>query len=185
MKTLANAILFSLLSLVACKKKESAEPLPSGKNTYSCQIDGQEFTPHLPPVILSTNRALEARRTDRSTGFFLQAKDSFNELAIYFSATQGVGTYPLGFARSPIPYPSNPNSYGYYQKNVPLPPGGDPYNPPRPLRYYTDMTNTGTVTVTRFDTVARIAGGTFEYTAREAATGQLVRVTNGKFDVTF
>ncbi len=54
----------------------------------------------------------------------------------------------------------------------------DPYNLTPSTNYYTDAANTGTVAVTRFDTVARVAGGTFAYTAR-AATGHLVHVTNG------
>ena len=169
---------------MACGKKEG-DAAPSGANTFSCRIDGKEFTPSLEPIILVPQKALEARRTSQAGGFVVQAKDSFNELVIYLSATQGPGTYSLGYAKSPVPFGSNPDSYGFYKSIPLLQPGDDPFKPQPRSTFYTDATNTGTVTLTRFDTVARVAGGTFEYTAREAATGKLVRITNGKFDVKF
>lgn len=184
MKSSISALLLSFFSFVACKK-DAADPLPSGKNTYSCQIDGKAFTPYLTPILLTTRQPLRAYRTGSQGGLVIQAQDALNVLEIYLSATQGAGTYPVGYVRGAIPYSPNPDSYASYTRYTPPPAGGDPNNSPLPLRYYTDATNTGTVTVTRFDTVARIAGGTFEYTAREAATGQLVRITDGKFDVTF
>lgn len=175
----------TLLALGACQQKEEAAP--SGANTFSCRIDGKEFTPYLKPILFTGPRkALEARRTDRqANGLVLQAKDSFNELVIYLAATQGTGRYSLGFARQSIPYPSNPDSYGLYERIPPARPGDDPFKSAPGLLFYTDATSVGTVTITRFDTVARVAGGSFEYTAREAATGKRVRITEGKFDVKF
>ncbi len=96
------------------------------------------------------------------------------------------GTYALGYARNPTPYGSNPDNYGWYRSIPPFIPGvTDPYHLTPPSDYYTGTANTGTVTITRYDTVARVAGGTFAYTAREAATGKLVHITNGRFDVKF
>ncbi|WP_126546995.1 hypothetical protein [Hymenobacter amundsenii] len=173
-----------VLATASCKKKETV-PLPSGKNTFSCQIAGKAFTPHLDPILLTSRQPLRAYRTGTQGGFVLQAQDALNVLEIYLAATQGSGTYPVGYVRGPIPYAPNPDSYaGYTQYRGPQS-GDDPYNPPAPTRYYTDGSNTGTVTFTRLDTVARIAGGTFEYTAREMTTGQTVRIKNGTFDVKF
>lgn len=174
----------ALLATTSCKKKE-AIPLPSGQNTFSCQIAGKEFTPRLDPILLTSRQPLRAYRTGTQGGFVLQAQDALNVLEIYLATTRGPGTYPVGYVRGPIPYAPNPDSYAsYFQYRAPQP-GDDPYNPPAPSRYYTDALNTGTVTFTRLDTVARIAGGTFEYTVREQTSGQTVRITNGKFDVKF
>ncbi len=119
--------------VVACKKKEAA---PSGANTLSCQIEGQDFTPHLPPVILGTPKALDVRRVNYKGGLAITAKDSFNELTMYLYATQGPGTYALGLARSPLPFGSNPDSYRGYTSIPPFVPGvTDPNNllPPQSI----------------------------------------------------
>lgn len=184
MKTILCVAIAAISVMTSCKKKD-VNPLPSGKNTFTCQIDGKEFSPKIPVTILSTSVALRAYRTDNKGGFVVQAQDPFNKLEFYLSTTQGAGTYTVGYARGAIPYAPNPDSYAAYTRYKPLSPGDDPYNTPLPPRFYTDAVNTGTMTLTRMDTVARIAGGTFEYTAREATTGKLVCVTNGKFDVTF
>jgi len=41
------------------------------------------------------------------------------------------------------------------------------------------------VTITRFDSVAHVVVGTFDYTARAAATGKLVHITSGRFNVPY
>lgn len=177
---------FAALSLAAsCKKHSDAGTSPTAANTFTCQIEGKDFTPYLAPVLIVPVKALAASRTSHTLGFVVQAKDSYNELEIYLSSSQGAGTYPLGYARNPIPYQSNPNSYAAYKSNPALPPGGDPNSLPPPSRYYTDGVNTGSVTVSRFDTVAHIITGKFDYVAREAATGQIVHITNGSFDVPY
>ncbi|WP_227762800.1 hypothetical protein [Hymenobacter sp. 15J16-1T3B] len=51
--------------------------------------------------------------------------------------------------------------------------------------YLTGPQSTGTLTLTRFDTVACIAAGSFSFSARYAASGQTVQVTEGRFDVRF
>ena len=170
------------LLLAACHKDD---PTPSGANTFSCQIDGQDFTPYLAPVLITPQKALQANRTNYQGGIFIHARNSYNELELYVGKSNYSGTHRLSYARVPMPYNTNPNSYAYYESIPALQPGQDPYNPPPTSKYYTDNTNVGTITFTRFDTVAHVAGGTFEYTAREAATGKLVHVTNGKFDVKF
>ena len=70
------------------------------------------------------------------------------------------GTYALG--------DTNANGYAAYRISA-----GD---------YYTDANHKGTVTLTRIDTVARIAAGTFQFTALNRS-GKTVTVTDGRFDV--
>ncbi len=85
-----------------------------------------------------------------------------------------------------MPFGSNPDSYGGYTRIPPFVPGVTaPYNLPPPTVYYTDAANIGSVTITRFDTVAHVVGGSFSYTARTAATGKLVHIANGSFDAMF
>ena len=168
------------LLLAACHKDD---PTPSGANTFSCQIDGEDFTPYLAPVLITPREALKASRTTKKGGFLIEADNAYNNLYIYVGIVRVPGVYALGFASTPLPFYSD--SYAYHKIIPPLLPGQDPRNLTPPSYYYTDAKNTGTITFARFDTVARVAGGTFEYTAREAATGKLVHVTNGKFDVKF
>ena len=49
--------------------------------------------------------------------------------------------------------------------------------------YNTDATYTGTVTLTRIDTAAKIAAGTFQFTGFNFRSGKTVAVTDGRFDV--
>ena len=114
----------------------------------------------------------------------LIARDVFNELTIYVHILPGreVGAYVLGFSRFPYPLSFNPTNYGSYESS---PKVTDPNNVPPPVDYYTDATNTGTVTITRFDSVAHVVVGTFDYTARAAATGKLVHITSGRFNVPY
>ena len=48
--------------------------------------------------------------------------------------------------------------------------------------YYTTTNYKGSVTLTRIDTVAKIAAGTFQFTGVNR-TGQTVTVSEGRFDV--
>lgn len=47
----------------------------------------------------------------------------------------------------------------------------------------TDPANAGTLTLTRFDTVAHIAAGTFTFPLRDDDTGQFYYATDGRFDL--
>jgi len=94
------------------------------------------------------------------------------------TAFKGVGVYPLGVEEFPFAkYTYNIHNAGYitaFDQYVTL-----QYNPP-----------VGEVRITRFDLTARVASGTFEFTAWPdlANTGMvkpMTRITNGKFDITF
>ena len=79
------------------------------------------------------------------------------------------GVYPLNFNKGIRPGALVPYNYGYYH---------DGQN-----RYVTDSQHTGTVTITRADTVTGIISGAFEFTAYDAKTKQTVTVTEGRFDL--
>ena len=181
MEKLLSISLSAALLFVLGQCQQKADPSPSGANTFSCQIEGDDFTPYLAPILITPQKALRANTTN-STGFAIEAKTTTYDLVIYVVSIQATGTYSLAYASNSIPYKSNPDSYASCTITSKQ---NDPNNPVIETDYYTNNTNVGTVTFTRFDTVARVAGGTFEYTAREATTGKLVHVTNGKFDVKF
>lgn len=164
--------------LTACHQQ--ADPTPSGTNTFYCQIDGQDFTPHLPTVLfIGPIKALDAGRFNRKGGLTIEAETSFDELSILLLDAHAPGTYQLGKG---TPYWKPGGSYATYTSNPALPANGVPLPS---IHYYTDSAAVGTITLTRYDTLAHVAGGTFSYTAREKATGKLVHITNGRFDVTF
>ena len=159
--------LFSLvavaLAAASCKKETEADALPkatqAGLHTFGCLVDGKAFGPTPPQGINSVRREpLEA--SIYLTDLFVSAS---GEGYVYF-ALRGAfqpGTYPLGETRT--------GSYGLYQVSA--------------GNYDTNATHTGTVTLTRIDTVARIAAGTFQFTAFNHRNGQTVTVTEGRFDV--
>lgn len=52
-------------------------------------------------------------------------------------------------------------------------------------QYETNSTYTGNITFTRFDTDANIMSGTFEFQAAEIFSGEIVTITDGRFDLKF
>ncbi len=159
---LALAAVVLALSASSCKKDGPAAGLPAatqeGKNTFGCLVDGQLFVPKPGGVFSITKRdPLEASiyRTDLLVS---ASGDGYVDFALRNAFRPG--TYPLGETRT--------GGYGLYQISA-----GD---------YNTDATHTGTVTLTRIDTVAKIAAGTFQFTGLNR-NGQTVTVTDGRFDV--
>ncbi|WP_019037535.1 DUF6252 family protein [Psychroflexus tropicus] len=51
--------------------------------------------------------------------------------------------------------------------------------------FETNQVYLGSITFTRFDTENQIMSGTFEFQAEEITTGEVVNITNGRFDLTF
>ena len=51
--------------------------------------------------------------------------------------------------------------------------------------YHTNSNHSGIVTFIRFDTQSGIMAGTFEFQAQELITGEIINLTEGRFDLTF
>jgi hypothetical protein len=51
--------------------------------------------------------------------------------------------------------------------------------------FYTNSIYSGVVTFTKFNTQSSIMSGTFEFQARELITGEIINITDGRFDLTF
>ncbi|MFD2719415.1 DUF6252 family protein [Hymenobacter monticola] len=162
-KQFLAALYAAALLAAACKKDAPDAGLPAatqeGRNTFGCLVDGQAFGPKPPTGINSSSRdPLEASiyRTD----VLVSARGGgYVEFALRNAFRPG--TYPLGETQTA--------SYGSYIING--------------ISHYTTATYPGTVTLTRIDTVARIAAGTFEFTALDYRSGKTVTVTQGRFDV--
>jgi hypothetical protein len=178
--------LFSLLLvfLIACKKEQTElEKLPDATQTGSGDagflLDGQAWLPEgSPGGIFGGSGGFKARWSRTASGRSLElvfSRDSDRTgLNMFVPNIRQVGTFQLNQLASPVLGYRNP-PYGLFAMTKPVP---DRY-------FLTGPTATGTLTVTRFDTVARIAAGTFEMTVQEETTPETHQLTEGRFDYTF
>jgi hypothetical protein len=185
MKAPVLKLLFAatVLLLTACQKQPVPAPA-SGSNTLECHIDGRYFVPYIaakdqpfsgPPI-----KPLKTGYNRKAHTLFISGQTTTESIEFYADVTQGTGTYQLGYSAGSYPYTLTPSNYGGYEL-VQQPAGGNLI-----VHWYTtNALHTGSVSITSLDTVARFANGTFAYTAQDAVTGQLTRITDGQFSVTF
>lgn len=164
--------------IISCKKEDATE-LPgatqTGANTFGAKIDGDIWTPEPFSSLINSN-ILEARYS--GTGGILINASNFKssptetEFEIYIHQINGPGTFLLN-ANTDV-FPLQTASYGYFVKRK--------FNPLN--EWITDVTHPGTVTITRYDTVAQVVSGTFEFTGGNIdSTTNAIHVTEGRFDV--
>lgn len=171
------SVFFALIILQGCKKSinELPEATQTGANTFGLKLDGQYWVPQQ-FGITTTGTILEARITGlgdfvlNARNFASEPKESeFNILIRNMNAT---GTYQLN-ANTDI-YPNQSGSYAYYVKRK-----INPLN-----EWITSSKYTGTVTITKRDTINHIVSGTFEFTAGSIdSSAAPITVTEGRFDV--
>jgi len=157
---------YTVCMSLSCKKDKLTKATQTGANTFSCKIDGVIFKPSESGGFFSGNPLIVNNWP--IDGFTIRArkyKDDNNSVPrnviLKLSYLKTIGSYPL------ITYP-----YGQYEIDY----SGGPV-------YRTDATHTGTVTITRCDTVNQIYSGTFSFTAIDKNTNNVVKVTDGRFDV--
>lgn len=176
MKSLFAPII-ALLLLAACKKK--IEELPpatqNGANTFGAMVNGQMWIPQRFGPFNADN-ILEARMLGNN--FFITAQNfasspNETEFDIRIIGLTGTGVYPLN---SNTVHPASYLSYGYYVKRK-----LSPLN-----EWITSSTYTGSVSITRYDTTARIVSGTFAFTAGEINNSAApLQVSDGRFDLRY
>ena len=177
MKTISFTFCFIIISaiLFSCKKEVSELPAitQTGANTFGRKIDGKFWVP-AGFGIVPTAPKLEARIAGNS--LYINARNFSSspvesEFEIYIQELTGNSTYVLNTAPD---YPSLAGNYGYYvHRNV------TPDN-----EYITSSPYTGTVTITKIDTINRFVSGTFEFRAMSLFNAsQSINVTEGRFDV--
>jgi hypothetical protein len=172
-KTLLGSLV--LLSLFSCKKDVTELPsvTQTGANTFGAKVNGQFWVPKGFGAI-PANDILEVRRTG-PTSIVINARNfasspNESEFEISVPDITGPGTYLLN---TDVSRPS-PAGYGYYVKRK-----VDPEN-----EWLTSSSYTGSVTITRYDTVNLIVAGTFEFNAINLYnTPQPLSVTEGRFDL--
>lgn len=177
MKTISFTFCFIIISAAqfSCKKEVTELPAitQTGANTFGCKIDGKFWVPAGFGVV-PTAPKLEARIAGNS--LYINARNFSSspvesEFEIYIQELTGNGTYVLNAAPN---YPSPAGNYGYYvHRNV------TPDN-----EYITSSPYTGTVMITKIDSVNRFVSGTFEFKAMSLFNAsQSINVTEGRFDV--
>lgn len=174
MQKLLSVLCLSLV-FISCKKEVDELPAETqtGANTFGAKVDGSFYVPQgFGPI--PANDILEARWIGND--FLIIARNfasspNEKEMEIFLKNAKQPGTFALNTTTN---YPNASASYGYYVKRNFTP----------EFEWMTSATNTGTVTLTRVDTVQRIVSGNFSFSAAElyGAAGP-INVTEGRFDV--
>ena len=174
-----NIFLLSFIFFLAsCTKEitELPEATQSGANTLGARINGELWGPQ-GFGIAPTAPLLEAKYYFDQTSYLINARNfskqpTETELEIFLMGITGPGTYYLN--TSTTKNPSGRVSYAHYvERKV------NPIN-----EWITSAQYTGSVTITKADTVNRILSGTFEFRAGTIlGTAEPLTVTEGRFDV--
>lgn len=170
----------AIFLIVGCKKEVSELPAPSqtGAQIFGALIDGTMWVPQGFGMV-PTAPILEARYNGNNNYFInarnFSAQPVETEFEIFLKNVTGPGVYPLH--KNTGVYPQNKESYGYYVERK-LNPTGE---------WITAADATGSVRVTKIDTVNHILSGTFQFKAKPMSIypeKKPITVTDGRFDVT-
>ncbi|WP_303310102.1 hypothetical protein [Hymenobacter sp. BT730] len=179
MKTI-GMLLSLILLLTSCKKDELSALPPAtqeGKGTAGCLVNGKAWTPEY-RVLLGmggSNAPFVTSWYPSASGrsFYVVLsrvnEEENSEVYFFLPHIRQPGTFLLNQEANPMMTSSNP-----------------PYGEYRATRYssvcYTNPTAMGSLTITRFDTVAKVVSGTFEMHPVNAE-GQVESITQGRFDL--
>ncbi len=186
----ALVLLILLSGCKSCKKELTTADLiaqlppetQTGANTFGCLIDGVSFVPTgtgsftYPdyPVIGGYRGALPPVYYNR-TNVYISARQPYLSIDLYIRNVDKIGIYQLNFDTNAFPnafYPQNYGNYTYATATT------------REQECITkSSTYTGKVEITRADTVNRIVSGKFSFKAINTATGKIVDITDGRFDI--
>ena len=173
-------LIFLLIS--SCKKHEDNELPPAtqtGANTFGCKINGvnwvangnnDSFYPQaLQGGIDAVDTSLGGTKNEFKRQLFFSA---YNLNRTSFDLVLGrepfVGTYLFNKTTRPEPAESNYINYGAFSGM-----GG---------WFMTDSTNQGSITITYYNESRCIVAGTFQFDAVNKNTGEVIHVTEGRFD---
>ena len=171
MKKLINYFLAAVLLLSAsCEDdnifKQLVDPpvkvLPPatqiGANTFGCKVNGKVWLPNETAWVEFVNGGLDIVARNRQKGFLGIG------LHIGRFVISSKGTFSIA---SSTPYFSQAS---YIENNN---------------AFTTDDINTGSITITRLDTnqLHYIVSGTFSFKARHESSGEIIEITEGRFDL--
>jgi hypothetical protein len=175
-----------LLSFASCKScKKDVNPLPpetqTGANTFGCLIDGQPYIPDgsggfggAKPISGGYAYSSATCSYKHNVWISTHRRDGW-DFSIYLeNVSNKTGKYPLKYITAGAPTELCPPNHAIFYKYI---------SPSETAVYITDTEYTGEVNITRADTLNKIVSGTFFFKARRPATGEVVEITNGRFDV--
>jgi len=168
-------LLLPVFFFIGCKKEVSELPpaTQTGANTFGLKIDGQFWVP-AGFGIVPTAPTLEAHFIGndlRINARNFSSSPTETEFELFITGVTEPGIYLLN---TTVGYPSSAASYAYYVHRK-LTPDNE---------WMTSTQYTGSVTVSKIDTVNKFVSGTFEFQAINLYnTPQPVSITEGRFDV--
>lgn len=166
MKNKTLIISFTLVTLFSCSKDRLTKETQKGANTFSCKIDGIVFKPSEEGTSWSGANSLTVSNS-QFNGFTLNARKFSTSTSLPVNVL-----IRLPYLNSTGPYSLTINGYGEYEVDYSMAPV-----------YRTNNIHTGSVNITRCDTINQIYSGTFYFKAIDDNTGKIVNITDGRFDV--
>jgi len=136
-----------------------------------CLVNGQRFTPSTSEIRLNSMNVSRFSNGTLLLHFRKQDNKENRTILFFIRNLRQPGIYKLDQIALHLAAASP--SYGYYSTSTPEP----------DREYMTNSAVTGQLIVSRFDSVARIIAGTFEFTARQLRDTATVRITAGRLDV--
>jgi hypothetical protein len=166
-----------VLFLVSCKKEINELPAATqtGANTFGAKVNGEFWVPQGFGPIPANDKLTSQLFPNgdlRIIAKNIASSPNESEFDMFITGITGTGTYSLN---NNVSYPSLLQSFGYFVKRR-LTPSNE---------WITSSTNTGTVTITRFDPANHIVSGTFQFNGGSLYTaGDIISITEGRFDLT-
>jgi hypothetical protein len=148
-----------------------------GANTFGCEIDGKVFVAFSDNLNQPTNSYLLPEFFSVSGLLSLQTNGRYvhENVRVYIPATEWHENDTMTILGSSNLYPASPDtSSGSY---IDDPSGGD--------YYYTSPTSGGELKILYWNSIDRTITGVFWFNAIHTATGDTVRIRNGRFDVKY
>jgi hypothetical protein len=176
MKTILPLLLIGSLTFFSCKKEvsELPEATQTGANTFGCKVDGNFWVP-MGFGIVPTAPILEARFVVEHD-LLINARNfssspTETEFEFFIKNAAGPGTYLLN---TTVSYPTMAASYAYYVHRK--------FTPDN--EWITSTQYTGSITITKIDTVNLFVSGNFQFQAINMYNApQPLNVTEGRFDI--
>ena len=177
MKTLLSAFVL-LLVLFSCKKND---PLPAatqnGANTFGCKVNGKAWIPDgvggfARIKAISGGYVGTSISPTPNSVFISTYRSDRTKIDLHIQGVNKTGVYELNKSTNILYAELRPLNYGAYFPD----PG---------KAFATNNKYTGTVNITRADTVNRIVSGTFGFTVYDPDSKQTISITDGRFDVDY
>ncbi len=166
-------LVVAVLSLQNCKKEETpatttTTTTTTATNNMKATVDGESFqgTTGAINTVSGTYNFLTIYAFN-----YQNSSTSFKEMFVYLYGVTKTGTYPLG---TPTYSGTTVTGWGGYYEGT---------SAANYTVYMTDSTNTGTVTITKYDAASKTISGTYSFTAKQTTPAGTAtkKITNASF----